>query len=684
MSTLPAPQFDPESFHPRGNRKWWQLRLARRRVVLLGISGLIVMGFLLWPLLAARTLTAQNASASSTKTVPAVISSPSPSPSLSPSPSSVPPSATLSSTPTEFILVPTQDLPVSPNEGVIVMALREGAHTHLFAYQPEFLPFTRLTYGPWDDIMPAISPDGNLLAFSSNRNGYWNLYVLELTTGQVLQITDSTDYEAAPSWSPDGLWLAYESYSPENEGGLDIYIRSIEDGNPIRLTDESAADHSPAWSSQGRVLAFVSDRSGEPEIWLADLDKVGEERFTNISRNLVSSEAHPTWSPDGSKLAWAADEDGYRGLYIWDSSLPIDNGDKPAYIGTGDQPVWNPDGDRIFSALAAPNQSYLVSYDINTTGLVLPAIKLPGDVAGLSWGRASLNAPLPPTLQEAALAQPSPLWLPALTPFPDIPNGRMQVVLLEDVEAPQPYLHDMVDESFQALRAEIARISGWDFLFNLENAYTPLTASLAPGFVEDWLYTGRAFAFSTLPLNADWLSIVREDFGPHTYWRVYVRARFQDGSAGMPLHTLPWDFAARHSGSTSDYESGGALAQSMPPGYWIDFTSLAARYGWERLPALSLWGASYSAARFNEFVHSGGLDWRSAMLELYPIEVLITPTAIIPPTRTLTPTNYWYKSPTPSLTSTPRPTLTPLAPSTLTPSPTASITTTPTPREAIP
>ncbi len=681
MSTLPAPQFDPESFHPRGNRKWWQWRLARGRIVVLGSSGIIGLSLLLWPILFARPLPVQNTSASSTQTLPVIFTSPSPSPTISP----VPPSITPSSTPTEFVLVPTLDLPGSPDPGLLVLALQEGAHTHLFAYQPESLPLARLTFGPWDDLMPALSPDGHRLAFSSNRNGYWNLYVMELSTGQIFQITDSADYEAAPSWSPDGLWLAYESYSPESEGGLDIYVRSIEGGNPIRLTEDPAADHSPAWSSQGRVIAFVSNRSGEPEIWLADLDKVGEERFINISRSLSSWEAYPAWSPDGSKLAWAADENGYRGLHVWDSATLDDFSIKPVYIGNGDRPVWSPDGETIFSALAAPNQSYLVSYSVNAPGLVLPAIRLPGEVAGLSWGGEGLSTPLAPALQEAAQAQPTPPWLPALNPLPDIPYGRMQVVPIEDVQAPQPYLHDMVDESFQALRGEIARVSGWDFLYNLESAFTPLTTSLGPGFVEDWLYTGRAFAFTTLPLNAGWLSIVREDFGPHTYWRVYVRARFQDGSTGMPLHTPPWDFATRYSGSTGDYERGGALAQTVSTGYWIDFTRLASGYGWERLPALSLWGASYPAARFNEFVHTGGLDWRSAMLELYPAEVLITPTAIVPPTRTPTPTNYWYKSPTPSLTPTPHPTLTPLAPTyTPTPSLTASITTTPTPREAIP
>jgi TolB protein len=248
-----------------------------------------------------------------------------------------------------------------------------------------------------------------------------------------------------------------------------------------------------------------------------------------------------------------------------------------------------------------------------------------------------------------------------------VPNGRQRIVPLADVAAPQPFLQDLVDEAFQALRASLAARVGWDFLASLENAYVPLTSPLGPGMHEDWLYTGRAFAFNPVPLNAGWMVVMREEYGAETYWRIYLRTRFQDGTQGRPLRSLPWDFSARNGDDPRYYEQGGALAQSIPPGYWLDFTEFALAYGWERLPALSTWRSSYPAARFNEFVHTGLLDWRSAMQEVYPEEALNTPTPI--PTPTLTPTATRPPTRTPYPTRTPTATRTP----TSTPTPTTTL-----------
>ena len=557
---------------------------------------------------------------------------------------------------------------LSLDQGLLILALDEGGNEHLFAYQPEEsgaglpLPLTRLTYGPWDDITPAISPDGQTVAFASNRSGYWDIYLLDLASGAITRLTDSLAYEAAPSWSPDSQWVAYEAY---NENNLDIVIQSVQTpSDVIQLTDGPAADYSPAWSPRGRQITFVSDRTGDDDVWLADLDKSEDQRFINLSQDASSKDTHPAWSPDGTSLAWVEEQDGLHSLYI--SRMEASSEANPTlptaerhYLGSGDYPVWSAEGKTILSILQAPNHIYLTAYPVDHPGLALPTLELPGAVYGMSWANNPLTPDLQAIYQQAAQATSTPLYETAIsTPAGENSDGY-QLAPLNGVAAPEAYLHDQTEESFSALRNRLAGEAGWDFLASLENAYVPLTTPLEPGMGDDWLYTGRAFAFNTLPLNAGWMAVVREDFGTDTYWRVYIRTLYQDGSAGIPLHDQPWDFDARYSGDTSIYERGGMPQANIPPGYWIDFTELALAYGWERLPALVTWRAFYPGVRFNEFVSTGGLNWRDAMLELYPPEALVTPTAVIPPTRTPTATLRWYVSPTPTTTPTPRPTFTP-------------------------
>jgi len=272
-----------------------------------------------------------------------------------------------------------------------------------------------------------------------------------------------------------------------------------------------------------------------------------------------------------------------------------------------------------------------------------------------------LTNPLPGPYADAAAQTPLPDWTVAVTQLAEGPIQRYALNTLGDVQAPYPQLHDAVDEAFDALRKRFIEEAGWDVLASLSNTFVPLTAVLDPGLGEDWLFTGRAFALNPLMSNAGWLVAVRQDYGTQTYWKLYLRTQLQDGTQGEPLHNPPWDLAARYDLDPRSYEQGGKYAEVLP-GYWLDFTTLARQYGWERLPALPNWRTYYSGARFTEFALTGGLDWYSAMLEIYPKDVLVTPTHILPP------------SPTP--TRTPRPTSTPVP--TRTPRPTASPTVAPT------
>jgi len=325
----------------------------------------------------------------------------------------------------------------------------------------------------------------------------------------------------------------------------------------------------------------------------------------------------------------------------------------------------------LMAIFHGPNQEYLASYTI-TGELLLQPTPLPGTVRGLAWPNMVYPDPFPETYAEAAAQTPASQWTAAVTQFAEGPSQRYTINTLVDVQAPYPQLHDLVDESFNALRQRVIDEAGWDALAGLSNAFVPLTSVLDPGLGEDWLYTGRAFALNPLMSNAGWMVATRQDYGSQTYWQLYLRTLNQDGTQGEPLHDPPWELAARYDLDPRSYEQGGKYG-AVPPGYWLDFTTLALQYGWERVPALPNWRTFYSGARFTEFALTDGLDWYSAMLEIYPKDVLVTPTHIQPPsptpTRTPRPTRTPYPTRKPKSTATP--TIPPPSPtSTLAPSPT--------------
>ncbi|HVP20558.1 MAG TPA: hypothetical protein VMS73_01725 [Anaerolineaceae bacterium] len=584
--------------------------------------------------------------------------------------------ATSSSTPasTTFptaTLLPTTTLPPEAaleslkQQGILFLSMSDGANYHLFAYHPQFYQLTRLTNNPWDDIHPVVSPDGTKIAYSSRQNGYWDIFVYDLANGKSTRVTDTPEYEAPASWSPDGQWLAIERLLANK---LQIFLMPISDKSAaaVQLTTFDAPSYDPQWSSNGREgrgeVAFVSTQGGKEDVWLARLDRI-DDRFINLTGAFPGNHRQPRWSPDGSLLAWSADLPDGMDVQTWNTQ----GQELPHTLGPGTNPVWSPTGNAILAEVRGANSTSLTAYRTENAELLYPLTRLPGSLNGWDWRSGSsvelvARLQLPPSARAAA----APLWQRKISAATTAPLGRDTLVQLTAVEVPFPYLDDSVDESFLRLREMVGKVTGWDFLANLENAFVPLTVAAAPGTGENWLNTGRAIAVNSVPLNASWMVTLREDIAGQTYWRLFLRARYQDGSQGIPLTEIAWDLNARNSGSPSAYDQGGEYS-AVPEGYWIDFTELASRFGWERLPAQVDWRTFYQASRFNLFVLRENLNFQSAMAQLYPIEALVTPTPLITLTTTPTPTRtpwffkYITPSLTPSLTATPslRPTLTP-------------------------
>jgi TolB protein len=538
---------------------------------------------------------------------------------FTPSPSSVFQTSTAEILTAEFVS-PTQT-PIPPpdvdngaaEQGLIIFSMSDGEFTHLFAYNPSYLPITRLTSGNWNDNSPSISPDGNWLVFTSDRNGAWDIFVWNLVSNQINQFTNTPEFEGNPSWSPDNEWIVYEAYSG---GQMNIFIQSATDPTsvPIQITNGVGNNYEPAWSpGSGRQIVFSTNRSGLSEIYIFQNDT---SEFTRVAGGEEANYLHPSWSPDGSALAWErAGNDST--VEIWNLSDPVGS---QKSLGNGKSPIWSPDGTILLSRIDQPNEYAFIGYSTKDSRLILPRIPVSGFISNFDWESSNLAKNIKSIVAFEQNLAPSPLCQPVISLAPNA-AGRNGLISIESVIAPEPLLSDTTDECFIALRDMIGKKSGWDFLAELNNASLTLTALPDPGIPNNWLYTGRAIAVNTAPLTADWMVVSKEDFEGKMYWRLWLKCYEQDGSCGEPLRDPVWDFISRASGDLNAFENGGSEV-NPPAGYWIDFSEMALRFGWERIPSISNWRVYYPGILFNTYVFRQGLSWEQAMNELYPPEVI--------------------------------------------------------------
>lgn len=527
-------------------------------------------------------------------------------------PISTPAQVSINPTAAATLMPVAQGGSVSANAGLIIFSMNDGAYKHLFAYHPSYLAVTRLTSDAWDDDSPAVSPDGNKIAFTSNRFGTREIYILDLVSNTLTQMTNSSSFEGTLDWSPDGSYIIYDVYQ---NNCFDLVIQSVTDQTeaPIQLTDGTSNSFQPSWSPDGSEIAFVSDRSGQNAIWLARLQNP-EDRFVEVIGSTDANFARPVWSPDGTRLAVSRYQNNNEILVL----QPHDPSVEPVVLGSGENPAWMPDGSGILATLDLPNQTEILAYAVNDHHLMLPPIPMAGRISEYDWNSGNLSQNIQSWISKNSLPQPAPLWTDE-SALPANANGRRSLVDLSDLTAPQAKLSDAVDDSFIALRSLVTQKIGWDLLATLDNAVIPATSAPMPGIPENWLYTGRAIALNLAPYEAGWMVVSRDEFAGNIYWRVWVKCKIQDGTCGEPLMTPIWDFNSRSSGEALAYENGGE-SRLAPAGYWVDFTDLANRFGWQRLPALNNWRSYFQGTQFNVFALQQNLTWHQAMLEIYPPE----------------------------------------------------------------
>lgn len=530
----------------------------------------------------------------------------------------------------------TQVPEVLQARGSMVFTVRENGQTDLWALNVTSRTPIRLTNNVADERDPVWLPDGRQLAYASNKDGNWEIYVFDMQRAgdpsyEPRRMTYNLAFEAAPSWSPDGNYLAYETYQ---DGNLDIYVLPVNNPNETlsSVTQDPAADFSPAWAPGGRKIAFVSWRDGNQDIYVFSLDTFDVVNITNTPNR---NEDYPAWHPnaDVEIIAYSAVDQGVEKVFVKDVNAP-DAIAQP--IGAGRDPSWSPDGTSILAAVDTVDATHLTAYPYENAAAPQQFFQVPLGATNPTWG----SEPLP-----AALVNSGGLPLLAEQLYIEqearIPNSDLYA--LSNLDNVQPSdaasLSVRVDDSFNALRKRVLALSGRDFLGSLEAAFWPLETRIQAGEeARNWHYTGRAFSVNRSAAEYGLprlLEIVREDRQVDTVWRLYLRVDDDAaGQLGEPLRRMPWDLAARVSSDGEAYNQGGKLKAAMPEGYYLDLTQVAADYGWQPLPAGPTWRSVFNAMNYWTFFKPGGLSWVDAMLEIYqPPQLggfLPTPTPFAP------------------------------------------------------
>lgn len=180
------------------------------------------------------------------------------------------------------------------------------------------------------------------IAFRTNRNGGELFYMMkpdgsEQQPAPMELLSHLTDIYQQQQWSPDGQQRLYVQHVSEQASTNIFKVRAdLPDtwDRDIMLTDYIGTEYDPVWSPDGRSIAFVSNHTGNDEIWVMDSEGGSHRQLTS---NEWQWDKHPSFSPDGTQLTFYSNSSGTRQVWV----MGIDGGNQKN-ISNNEYEDWDP------------------------------------------------------------------------------------------------------------------------------------------------------------------------------------------------------------------------------------------------------------------------------------------------------------------------------------------------------
>ena len=230
----------------------------------------------------------------------------------------------------------------------------------------------------------AWSPDGSQVAFTSNRSGSVDIWVMNADGSRLTSLTNTAGNEHDLAWSPDGTRIAFARKRPADIYPDIWFVTTTGKPAETNLTATAYVDEGqPTWSDDGQIVAFRSDPSGWPDpparIAVVHLDGGS----VSSSDDWSARHTDPSWSPVGTPIAYISNADGDDDIYTFlpdgtSKTLLLD------HAGADARPRWSPDGSKlVFENTTTGTAGVWV---VNSNGTSPLQVALSG-TAGPSWSR---------------------------------------------------------------------------------------------------------------------------------------------------------------------------------------------------------------------------------------------------------------------------------------------------------